>query len=582
MRHFLAILIFFFTLNIQAQIKSQPNQTSLTARILSSGVIEFQSPDGKTQSVFRPEFTILYRADDPGLGQSRYSKISYTLPYWRSLDNGELQNRDYYKSAEVINIKASKLIKTGASSTLVFPKNALFSLEVDINIPDGGFPEMALRFTPKEQGYFSVGYTGAMHISPDKLDALWQPYIWQELRFPDQCYLTVDNASPLPATTVTYRGVTTGVVVNPSVIPYKMPNFSRLKYGLMVRNQKGEAQPQVFSPVLGSTDSKMNPGDTYSFSFNIFSIQAPWFHTYRYLAYKMFGFGDYRRNATCSLNETIENMIQFAMNDYYSGWNEELKAFDYTTDVKNTVKLVSSLHPLSMAVITDNEEIYQRRAKPMIEYLMSREKYLFSSVEGVTHQSPSHAMNGPAAEVSELGALYAFSQQRTPVFSHYAVTLLDKPRALNLQLMSEGDSWQNLLAVYRVTGKPLYLDRAVIKARDYIKNRIDTPQRNFSDAHLDDVSGGQFWTDFAPKWIDLVELFETTGDSLFLNAALKGAHEYTGYVWLQPKIPDGEILINESGRLPIGDGHNKERSETNPGCTSESAFVAGVTHRPHS
>jgi len=60
---------------------------------------------------------------------------------------------------------------------------------------------------------------------------------------------------------------------------------------------------------------------------------------------------------------------------------------------------VSSLHPLSMAVITDNAEIYARRAKPMMEYLMSREKYLFSSIKGVTGQSPSHAMRGPAAEV---------------------------------------------------------------------------------------------------------------------------------------------------------------------------------------
>lgn len=557
MRHFLAVLLFLFTLNIQSQIKSQPNQTSMTVRILPSGAIEFQSPDGKIQSMFRPEFTILYRADDPGLGQSRYSKISYTLPYWRSLDNSELQNRDYYRSAEVINIKASKLIKTGASSTLVFPKNVLFSLEVDINIPDGGFPEMALRFTPKKQGYFSVGYTGAMHISPDKLDALWQPYIWQELRFPDQCYLTVDNASPLPATTITYREVTSGVVVNPSVIPYKMPDFSRLKYGLMVRNQKGEAQPQLFSPVLGTSDSKMGPGEQYTFSFNVFSIQGKWIDAFKYLAYNMFGFGDYRRNATCSLNETIENMVQFAMNDYYSGWNEELKAFDYTTDVKHTVKLVSALHPLSMAVITDNEEIYQRRAKPMIEYLMSREKYLFSSVEGVTSQSPSHAMKGPAAEVSELGALYAFSQQRTPVFSHYAAELLDKPRALNLQLFSEGNSWQNLLAVYKITGEPHYLEEALNKAKEYVQNRIETPQRDFSDANLNDVLGGQFWTDFAPKWKDLVELFETSGDTLFLNAALKGAYEYTGYVWLHPKIPSGLTLINESGQLPMGDRHNK-------------------------
>jgi hypothetical protein len=167
-------------------------------------------------------------------------------------------------------------------------------------------------------------------------------------------------------------------------------------------------------------------------------------------------------------------------------------------------------------------------------------------------------MKGPAAEVSELGALFAFSRQRTPVFSHYAEKLLNKPRALNLQLFSEGDSWQNLLAVHRVTGERPYLDRAVIKAREYVRNRIDTPQHDFKDAKLNDVLGGQFWTDFAPKWIDLLELYETTGDTLFLNAALKGACEYTGYVWLHPKIPAGEILINESGQLPIGDGHNKK------------------------
>lgn len=552
-----SILFFAHVAAICIPLKSQPLQSMLDVKILPTGIIEFSSEDGKTKTTFRPEFTILYRADDPGLGQNRYTKIAYTLPYWNSLDGRDKQNRDYYKSAEVISIKANKLIKNGDIFTLVFPEHPLFSLEVDISVPAGAFPEVTLRFSPKKEGYFSAGYTGAMNIHPDKLDELWQPYIWQELRFPDQCYLTVDNASPLPATTITYQGVTSGVVVNPSGIPYKMPDFSRLKYGLMVRNQKGEAQPQLFSPVLGTADSKMNSGDQYTFSFNVFSIYGKWIDAYKHLAYNMFGFGDYRRNATCSLNETIENMVQFAMNDFYSGWNEELKAFDYTTDVKHTVKLVSALHPLSLAVITDNEEIYQRRAKPMIEYLMSREKYLFSSIEGVTRQSPSHAMKGPAAEVSELGALYAFSQKRTPVFSHYAVELLNKPRALNLQLLSEGDSWQNLLAVYRATGEPEYLEEALAKAKEYVQKRIDTPQRDFSDANLNDVLGGQFWTDFAPKWKDLIELFETTGDTLFLNAALKGAYEYAGYVWLHPKIPAGQTLINESGQLPMGDRHNK-------------------------
>ena len=48
-----------------------------------------------------------------------------------------------------------------------------------------------------------------------------------------------------------------------------------------------------------------------------------------------------------SLNETLENTAAYAMNDTYSGWVEELKGFDYTTDVAGTVKVVSALHPLS-------------------------------------------------------------------------------------------------------------------------------------------------------------------------------------------------------------------------------------------
>src|SRR3546814_14342945 len=110
-------------------------------------------------------------------------------------------------------------------------------------------------------------------------------------------------------------------------------------------------------------------------------------------------------------------MIDDAMNDVYSGWNAELKAPDYSTDVAATVKLVSALHPLSVALITDDPQVYQRRALPMMEYLLSREKYLFSMNTSATHQSPSHFLKGPAADVSELAALFDFSQKRTAVLN---------------------------------------------------------------------------------------------------------------------------------------------------------------------
>ena len=65
------------------------------------------------------------------------------------------------------------------------------------------------------------------------------------------------------------------------------------------------------------------------------------------------------------------------MNDRMAGWMAEYKAFDYTTDVPQTVKMVSALHPLSIALATDDEDVFRRRVRPMIEFLLSREKYLY-------------------------------------------------------------------------------------------------------------------------------------------------------------------------------------------------------------
>src|SRR3546814_1449321 len=126
-------------------------------------------------------------------------------------------------------------------------------------------------------------------------------------------------------------------------------------------------------------------------------------------------------------------MIDDAMNDVYSGWNAELKAPDYSTDVAATVKLVSALHPLSVALITDDPQVYQRRALPMMEYLLSREKYLFSMNTPATHQSPSHFLKGPAAEAYEPAALFDFSQKRTEVLNHYVNERYGKPRVINLK-----------------------------------------------------------------------------------------------------------------------------------------------------
>ena len=126
---------------------------------------------------------------------------------------------------------------------------------------------------------------------------------------------------------------------------------------------------------------------------------------FEHIARSLYDFHDYRSNALCSLNTTLENMIDYGMSKW-SRFSEELKGCDYSTDAPGATKNVSSLNPLEMAIVTDDEEIFRRRAYPIIEYMLSRGKFLFSTDRRQKIQSPSYTLNGPCAPISELTALY--------------------------------------------------------------------------------------------------------------------------------------------------------------------------------
>jgi hypothetical protein len=541
-------------------------------RVLKDASILLVNRDG-SQRRFMPRFTVLFRPDDPGLKEFLDPSVNFIVPSWNVLPvsvdpstkgappapGKPSRTVTYFASGKISVISAGSFTLHSRVLSWNFPSDSLFDLRVSITLPPGeASPKVSFAFTPRREGWYSIGYTGAPDIDQKDAANIWQPLVWQERRFPDSCYLSMEHMCPIPATMVEQQGVVTSVITDPSEVPFRMPTFDNARFGVLVRNREGAAQPQVFAPVMGGQHSRMRAGGRFTFSFRLLTRKGNWLDTYQYMARSVYGFHDYRQNATASLNETIDNMVDFAMNDAYSGWNAELKAFDYSTDVKGSVKLVSALHPLSIALIKDDPGIYKRRALPMIEYLMSREKYLFTLDEREKSQSPSHFLRGPAAGVSELTALYGISQGRSPVFKYYADSLYDRPRTLNLGVSSAARRWQDVLALYEMTGERHLLDTAVSGAEQYIKSRIDKPQADFSDAGLSGAGGGQFWTDFSPKWFDLLELYEQTSDKRFLDAAAYGAKIYATYAWMQPAVPDSEVLINPHGVLPMGDPWSKK------------------------
>lgn len=508
---------------------------------------------GTQSRTLRPKFTVLSSETDPKAKQEKTAEENFMVPAWARGGPAGGTTRDLFQSATAASVGGVRSAREQGRVRWQFPEQKGFVLEASIETPsDGSEPVLSFRFTPKRDGWYSVGYTGAPEIAPSQADEIWQPLIWQEKRFPRMSFLSTEHMCPLPAVFVTERGSTFGIAADPREVPFRLPTFDNSRFGVAVRNQAGQAQPMLFAPVLGKTGSLMKAGETFEFRMRVVLHAGGWFDTYQATARSLFGFHDYRKNGAVSLNETLSNMIDYAMNDAYSGWVSDLRGFDYTLDVPGSVKVVSALHPLSLALVRDDPAILERRARPVAEYLMSRAKYLFGIRENVKGQNASHALDGPSAEVSELAALYDMTRGRSTVFRDYAELLNKKPRRLNLEMVSAPGAWQNMLGLYRMTGNPEHLAAARKGADAYIERRIDTIQADFEDVHV--KAGGQFWSDFAPKWIDLLELYEETKEKRYLAAATAGAKEYTGYCWLQPSVPEGgRVLVNRGGLAPLTD-----------------------------
>jgi hypothetical protein len=163
-------------------------------------------------------------------------------------------------------------------------------------------------------------------------------------------------------------------------------------------------------------------------------------------------------------------------------------------------------------------------------------------------QSPSRALRGPAAPLSEFATLAAASHEATPVFGELAERLYGKDRVLNLDEVTRGATWWNALSMWESTGEARWLEEARRGADDYLAKRVDTPATKFIDP---DSQGFFFWPGFVPRWIDLVRLHEATGEARYLEAAHRGARLNALFVWMCPLVPEGEVTVNDGGKAPV-------------------------------
>lgn len=509
-------------------------------------------------AVFAPVFTILRADRDPQFAPSVTFKIP--RPQWKTLApentplpswipaGGGTRTDNLLNAAPVVTLRAIRAERDGDGVRWIFPSHRDFSLIATVRpAADGSDPVISYRLTARRGGWYSVGYTGAPASPVAAVDDIWQPPIWQEKRFPRASILSASYVAMAPMTSVSRDGTTIGVAADPAQIPFAMPTRENSTFGVMVRNAAGEAQPMLFAPVLGGQGSKLAAGASTEFALRPLVTRGSWYDLYSHVARDLFGLRDRNVNLGGSLNQTIDRMVSFAMDDQYSGWIPELKGFNYDTDVPGTVKVVSALQPIATALIRDDSEIYRRRGLPMAEYLMSREKFLFATDRTIKTQAPSANMAGPAAGIGELTALDLVTGGRNAVFRQLALDTIGKDRVTNLDTPMPGLSFWNYLALYRMTGDKAALATARRLADSYVARRVDTIQTDNSDAG----PGAQFWVDWSPQWIELLELYAETGEVRYRDAALKGAQRYTSFAWTYPRVPEGNVTVDKGGIVPV-------------------------------
>jgi hypothetical protein len=547
-------------------------------KLEKTGAAAVSAPDGGG-AVFAPVFGILYSGENPnlatrwgrykdaGLSSGDQGSIYHVLTWGASSKKvtgaghvadgydpnadrfyGPGRSPDFFKAGKFTKLRAADAVEKDGCIIWTFPETDGVALAAELRAPaDGSQPVMRLSARVAKAGWYSFGYLGAPSCAPSEVNALWQPLIYTERRFPEGSFLEASGRCPLPVTLVERGGTTVGVMADPDELPFQpMPTLGNSRFGVSLRNQEGRAQPMLFAPIFGGAGSRMQAGGAFVFSERLIVARATLDRTREQLARTLFGFSDVRHNILGSLNSAFERMVDFGLGEY-AKFNDELRGFAYDTDVPGAVKNVSSLQPYSISLVLDDRAIFTKLARPLAEYFISRERFLFSTDPKAKGQSVSSRLGGLGAPLSEYTALYELTGRRTPFFLQAAESLFGKDRVLNLDSVSRGDFWANSLALYRATGDRKWLDRAMRDADDYLRRRVDTPQTGFEDP---DSRGMFFWTSYSSQWVELYELYEETGERRYLDAAHAGARNYAHYIWLCPRIPDGNVTVNEGGFAP--------------------------------
>ncbi|MFK4851599.1 hypothetical protein ACI3KT_08195 [Microbacterium sp. ZW T6_19] len=417
---------------------------------------------------------------------------------------------------------------------------------------EGAHPEAHYVLTAKNAGDYIVGYQSQDTRSLDDVDEVLCGSYQHALS-------VLDGSAPLGAwelfapmalTQYAVGGipVTSGVYLPSEVAEFvheRQLMADRQPYGMSLRNDSLDVVPCMYSPQPGLRTA-MAAGAQRGFAFGIAVRADTLYATYADLCRTEYGLVAYRSNVyERSLTDAVHAMAALIAVepdgddaiDYipsYSGWWNRAKGF---VDVENedAVRAAASGVVLSAHYLTGTPDstLYARRARPLIEYQVSRKGIGHSPIIGspVYNDTTQYRIGRIPTDAVNLTALYQLTHGRNAGIQRLAV------QATKSGVVGQSRApFSTALATYRATGDPAFLAEATLIGKRYVQEQILTPYRSNGQPP------GGFAYSFSKYWVDLLELFEVTGDPEFLDGAYREAQRFITQTAVRP-VPDQTVTV---------------------------------------
>ncbi len=465
-----------------------------------------------------------------GVVDQTYSKVLQRVKV-----NGVEASRlvdDYFRTGYPIWFIPSDYTVLAANKVeLVFPNTEAdlkVVFELDSLTDD---PKVTLNADFVEGGAYSFLLFSGDGVAYEDYDTVTAPLLYVKKAVPDKPIMIPESFMFTPMATLHFADhqskvpgheLTSGVVMDPGSVPqgYTIPETSN--FGLVLRDQEGNVRPQLIAPMFGTDNSLFEEGDSYEVSFRIINRLSSWYDTLKHVSEKLYNFTDLRTNYFHSINEAIYNATDLMMDDVYGGWDTANMAH-YNMEQQGMTTLANSMAALQRYLLTEDEELLDKRAVPTLAYMLSRQHYHFKSTNspgGANYANYPAPIGGPVSNytASVYGGLYEMTQGRMPVLLNQAVHNVSG--AINLRGITDQ------AAMYKYTEDDAYLTQVVALADQYLRV-VPNYGANREIPYINSFVYGEYY----PMVTAFLAAYEATGDPKYLEAAEEGGRLLATEIW---------------------------------------------------